>query len=236
MKCSLVSLIFLKRPLVSPILLFPSISLHWSLRKAFSSLLLFFQTLHSNGYIFPFLFCLSPLFFLQLFVRPPQTTNLPFCISFSWGWSWSLPPVRVKKWSRSVVSDSLRLHGHQAPPSMGFSRQEYWSGLPFPCPGNFLTQGSKPGLPHCRYTLSQTSIPSSSVTLSDLIPWIYLSLPLYNGKGWFRSYLNGLVVFPTFFNLSLNLAVRSSWSEPQSAPSLAFADCIELLHLWLQRI
>ena len=27
--------------------------------------------------------------------------------------------------------------------------------------------------------------------------------------------LNGLVVFPTFFNLSLNLAIRSSWSEPQ---------------------
>ena len=50
------------------------------------------------------------------------------------------------------------------------------------------------------------------------------------------SYLNGLVVFPTFFNLSLNLAIRSSWSEPQSAPSLVFADCIELLHLWLQRI
>ena len=39
---------------------------------------------------------------------------------------------------------------------------------------------------------------------------------------WFRSYLNGLVVFPTFFNLSLNLAIRSSWSEPQSAPSLVF--------------
>ena len=31
--------------------------------------------------------CLSLLFFSQLFVRPPQTTILPFCISFSWGWS-----------------------------------------------------------------------------------------------------------------------------------------------------
>ena len=39
------------------------------------------------------------------------------------------------------------------------------------------------------------------------------------------------MVFPTFFNLSLNLAIRSSWSEPQSAPGLVFADCIELLHL-----
>ena len=47
------------------------------------------------------------------------------------------------------------------------------------------------------------------------------------------SELNGLVVFPTFFNLNLNLAIWSSWSEPQSAPGLVFADCIELLHLWI---
>ena len=53
---------------------------------------------------------------------------------------------------------------------------------------------------------------SSSDTLSDMIPWIYLSPPL---EGiWFRSYVNGLVVFPTFFHLSLNLAIRSSWSVP----------------------
>ena len=50
------------------------------------------------------------------------------------------------------------------------------------------------------------------------------------------AYLNGLVVFSTFFNFSLNLAIRSSWAEPQSAPGLVFADCIERLHLWLQRI
>ena len=41
----------------------------------------------TNGYIFPFLLCFLRLFFSQLFVRPPQTTVLPFCISFSWGWS-----------------------------------------------------------------------------------------------------------------------------------------------------
>ena len=43
-----------------------------------------------------------------------------------------------RKWSRSVVSDSLLsipwTAAHQAPPSMEFSRQEYWSGLPFPSP------------------------------------------------------------------------------------------------------
>ena len=42
--------------------------------------------------------------------------------------------------------------------------------------------------------------------------------------------------FPTFLNFSLNLVIRSSWSEPQSAPGLVFTDCIEPLHLWLQRI
>ena len=41
---------------------------------------------------------------------------------------------------------------------------------------------------------------------------------------WFRSYLNDLAVFPTFFKLSLNLAIRSSRSEPQSTRGLVFAD------------
>ena len=36
---------------------------------------------------------------------------------------------------------------HQAPPSMGFSRQEYWSGLPFPSPGNLPDPGSEPRSP-----------------------------------------------------------------------------------------
>ena len=36
---------------------------------------------------------------------------------------------------------------HQAPLSMGFSRQEYWSGLPFPSPGNLPNPGIAPGSP-----------------------------------------------------------------------------------------
>ena len=42
---------------------------------------------------------------------------------------------------------------HQAPLSMGLSRQEYWSGVPFPPPGIFPLQGLNPSLPHCRQTL-----------------------------------------------------------------------------------
>ena len=41
------------------------------------------------------LFSFAFPFSSQLFVRPLQTTTLPFCISFPWGWFWSLPPVYV---------------------------------------------------------------------------------------------------------------------------------------------
>ena len=81
------------------------------------------------------------------------------------------------------------------------------------------------------YTVSRTSIHSSSGTLSIRSN----PLNLFVTSTWFRSYLNGLVVFPTSFNLSLNLAIRSSWFKPQSAPGLVFAYCKELFHLWLQR-
>jgi len=36
---------------------------------------------------------------------------------------------------------------------MEFSRPEYWSGQPFPSPGEKGTQGSNPGLLNCRWTL-----------------------------------------------------------------------------------
>ena len=36
---------------------------------------------------------------------------------------------------------------HQAPLSMGFSRQEYWSGSPFPSPGDLPDPGIEPGSP-----------------------------------------------------------------------------------------
>ena len=59
----LLSLILLKRSLVSPILLFSSLSLHQSLRRAFLSLLAVFGTLHWDGYLsFSPLLFISPVF------------------------------------------------------------------------------------------------------------------------------------------------------------------------------
>ena len=39
-----------------------------------------------------------------------------------------------------------RTVAYKAPPSMGFSKQEYWSGLPFPSPGDLSDPGIEPGL------------------------------------------------------------------------------------------
>ena len=39
--------------------------------------------------------------------------------------------------SCSTLCNPMDSSLHQAPPSMGFSRQECWSGLPFPSPGDF---------------------------------------------------------------------------------------------------
>ena len=71
-------------------------------------------------------------------------------------------------------------------------------------------------------TYDPPSIVLQGLCLSDLISWINFSLPLYNCKGFDLGHIRMVVVFPTFFNLSLNLAIRSSWSEPQSAPGLVF--------------
>ena len=66
-------------------------------------------------------------------------------ISFSNAWKWK---VKVKPLSRVRLFETPWTAAHQAPPSMGFSRQEYWSGLPSPSLihtlGNWREEKHKP--------------------------------------------------------------------------------------------
>ena len=90
----LVSLVLLKRSLVFPILLFFSVSFHYSLRKAFLPIL---AILWNTAFRWACLYFSALPFDSLLFAaicKPPQIIVLPFCISFSWGWFWSLPPVQ----------------------------------------------------------------------------------------------------------------------------------------------
>ena len=56
-------------------------------------------------------------------------------ISFSNAWMWK---VKVKLLSRVRLLATSWTAAYQAPPSMGFSRQEYWSRVPFPSPRKSL--------------------------------------------------------------------------------------------------
>ena len=57
-----------------------------------------------------------------------------FAISFSNAWKWK---VKVKSLSHLELSATPWTAAYQAPPRMGFSRQEYWSGLQLQCLGAF---------------------------------------------------------------------------------------------------
>ena len=62
-------------------------------------------------------------------------------------WKAKKRKVKVKSLSRVRLFVTLWTVAHQASPSMGFSRQEYWSGLPFPSPGDLPNPRIEPGSP-----------------------------------------------------------------------------------------
>ena len=55
--------------------------------------------------------------------------------------------VKGKSFSRVQFFATPWTVAYQAPPSMGFSKQEYWSELPFPSPGHLPDPGIEPGSP-----------------------------------------------------------------------------------------
>ena len=82
----------------------------------------------------------------------------------------------------------------QAPLSMGFSRQEYWSGLHSFLQGIFPTEGSNPRLLHCRqilYCLRHQGRPFSSLynLISFIACWSHKGLKYCQGKGIIKSLL-----------------------------------------------
>ena len=104
----LVALIIFKRSLIFSILLFSSISLQWSLRKDFLSLL---AILWNSAFKWVYL-SFSPLLFTSFLYpavcKASSDSHFAFCISFFWGWSWSLSPVQCHN-LLSIVHQALCL-------------------------------------------------------------------------------------------------------------------------------
>ena len=89
-------------------------------------------------------------------------------ISFSNAWKWN---VKVKSLSRIRLLATPWTAAHQAPPSMGFSRQEYWSGVPLPSP-------SLLGIPgYFLNSLENSWISSCSSSVGHVLHPMFSSLP-----------------------------------------------------------
>ena len=86
-------------------------------------------------------------------------------ISFSNAWKWK---VKVKSLSRVWLFETPWTTAHQAPPSMGFSRQEYWSGVPLTSPSPSLAASPGDQLT-ARKELPWSAVPSHHLLISR--PW-----------------------------------------------------------------
>ena len=73
--------------------------------------------------------------------------------------------VCVQSLSRVQLSATPRTVARQAPLSMGLSRQEYWSGVPFPSPGDLPGPGIEAGSP----ALQADALPSEPPGIRDYI-------------------------------------------------------------------
>ena len=69
--------------------------------------------------------------------------------------------VKVKLLSCVQLTATPWTVAHQAPPSMEFSRQEYWSGLPFPYPGDLPDPGIEPWSPALQVDTSLSEPPGN---------------------------------------------------------------------------
>ena len=72
--------------------------------------------------------------------------------------------VKVKSLSCVRLFTTPLSIAHQAPLSMGFFRQEYWSGLPFPSPGDLPGPGIEPGSPALQTEALLSELPGKPVS------------------------------------------------------------------------
>ena len=80
----------------------------------------------------------------------------------------------MKSLSHVQLFATLWTVAYQAFPSMGFSRQEYWSGLPFPSPGDLPDPGIKPRSPALEADALTSEPPGKDHLSRDLAKPLYI--------------------------------------------------------------
>ena len=111
-------------------------------------------------------------------------------ISFSNAWKWKM---KVKSLSRVWFSATPWTAACQAPPSMGFSRQEYWSGLPLPSSHLLYTHIELPYLLHLANMKKRAIAVDESVNCvhhSKLVLWGNYCFKLSEGQMMSKNTMN----------------------------------------------
>ena len=126
----------------------------------------------------------------------------------------SLMCVPVHSLSRVQLFVTPCTVAHQAPLSMEFSRQKYWSGLPFPPPGDLLD----PGTELVSRALQVDSLPLSHLCSPVILAWINYSLD--DSQRWFS---NSVILL----HLSGGI-LALEWAFP----SPSFVGLLVCLYLW----
>ena len=136
----------------------------------------------------------------------------------SWVGAWQL-----SHFSRVWLLATLWTIARQASLSMGFSRQEYWSGLPLPSPGNLPTQGSNPHLfclPHWQLGSLLLAPPRKSFQASLAAQWWRIHLQTQETQvwslGWEDPLEKGFVTHPASLP-GKSHGVRYDWATEHIA-------------------
>ena len=163
----------------------------------------------------------------------PQTKTLPPPLDGAWAFSFTTAlsglSYPLKKWSQSLSCVRLFANpwtvAHQALPSMGFSRQVYWSGFPFPSPGELPNPGTEPRAP----TLQADTLTSEPA--EKQLPYIFrfvtlaLDSTLHLAQASAPSFPHTCIAFPFLIS-----GISFCLSSP--LPSRSKQPTCELDHKW----
>ena len=111
----------------------------------------------------------------------PRNRTRVSWIAGRWFTKWAMRKWKWKKETEVAQSCPTLCHpwtvAYQVPPSMWFSRQEYWSGLPFPFPGDLPNSGIEPRSPAFQADAGKPNLSNNRKILPDPLPVWFFSTP-----------------------------------------------------------
>ena len=127
----------------------------------------------------------------------------------------------------------------QVPLSIGFPRQEYWSRLPFPPPGDTPDPEIEPGLPHCRQIFLPSEPPRKKGRLSETIatddsfqPFMFILIRLLIGSIQFASPWNWTCLLTCFDQENVaNVMLCQFWGKSLRGPAASTLTFLGPRHL-----